>query len=509
MNGIFGMTELALRTALNAQQRDYLNTLNQSADALMRLLNDILDISKIEAGHMELDCAPFDIRDVVVDATRALIVPATRKGLEVNCRIAPDVPSESLGDAGRLRQIIVNLVGNALKFTHEGEIFVDCWVESREPNKLKLHFVVEDTGIGIPADKQKRIFESFSQADVSTTRRYGGTGLGLAISAQLVDLMGGRIWVESQVDKGSAFHFTAEFGISGTRRTTRLSGIRPLNLPLLLIDSHSSHRDVHGELLENLGWQVSRVADGAAARQQLDQAAAAGRPFRAIVLVGLVGRQEQVWHQVRQIAETAGLAAIPIVLILPASEHDHTAEMAKWHIARCVPKPVRQRELQTALLEALGLNNFKPRSQRRASPQPEIKPLRVLLAEDCLVNQEVAVGLLELRGHTVEVAYNGRQAVELLAEHPFDVVLMDVEMPDMDGLEAVRLIRQTEAESGHYTPVIAMTAHAARGCEELCLEAGMDDYISKPVDAKKLYRVVESVSKRAQDVAAMATPGGA
>ncbi len=354
MNGIIGMTELALRTPLNTQQRDYLNSLNQSADALMRLLNDILDISKIEAGRMELERAAFDMRDVVLDAARVIVVPATKKGLELNCRIAPDVPTEAIGDAGRLRQIIINLVGNALKFTSEGEIFVHCWVENRSQSDLELHFAVEDTGIGIPADKRERIFESFSQADASTTRRFGGTGLGLAISAQLVSLMGGRIWVESQVGRGSEFHFTAKFGLSSLRSTSRLSGIGPLNLPLLLIETRSARSDLHVEMLANLGWQVTRVTDGMVASQDLDEAVAAGRPFRAIVIVGLVRTPANTWHQVQQVAEPARRGGVPIVLVLPASENDITAKIAKWNIARCISKPVKQAELQVALLESSG-----------------------------------------------------------------------------------------------------------------------------------------------------------
>ncbi len=506
MNGIIGMTELALRTSLNAQQSNYLNTLNQSADSLMRLLNDILDISKIEAGRMELESAPFDIRDLMVDATRAMGVLATSKGLEVDCRIAPDVPTEALGDAGRLRQIIVNLVGNAMKFTSEGEIFVDCWVENRSRDDLELHFVVEDTGIGIPADKREHIFESFRQADASTTRRFGGTGLGLTISAQLVDLMGGRIWVESQVEQGSAFHFTAKFGMGSTRRTTRLSEIRPLNLPLLLLESGNTRRDTHGEMLLNLGWQVTRATNGEAARQRLEEAAAAGQPFRAIVIVGLVQAPEETWRYVQQVAPAARRADIPIVLVLPTGEDDHTARKAKWNIARCVPKPVRQSELQVALLEALGLDSGKTRAPRRNTPPADTKSLHILLAEDCLVNQEVAVGLLELRGHSVEVVSNGRQAVELMAQKPFDAVLMDVEMPEMDGLQATRQIRQSESATGRHTPIIAMTAHAVRGCQHVCLEAGMDDYISKPVDARKLYRIIDHAVSKCRPPVASVTP---
>ncbi|NLX53565.1 MAG: response regulator [Planctomycetaceae bacterium] len=407
MNGVIGMTELALQTDLNAQQRHYLTTLSQSADGLMCLLNDILDISKIEAGRMELECMPLSVRDVVFGVARIMAIPAEKKGLELICRIAPDVPAELLGDAGRLRQIVLNLVGNAVKFTDQGEVVVDVSVQHQTERAVHLHFTVEDTGIGIAADKQEKIFQSFSQADASTTRRYGGTGLGLAISQQLVSLFGGQLWVESAVGRGSTFHFTV-----------------PLDRPppagsgsVAVLDPHTRSRAVHHELPEDLG---------------------------------------------------------------PHPE------------ARCPGKPVQPAELRAASNGVRGTDDQRPGEVAGVEPAPPRGQYAILLAEDCPVNQEVAVGLLELQGHTVHVVNNGREAVDAARQRPFDLVLMDVEMPEIDGLEATRLIRASEHGTGRHTPIVAMTAHAVTGFEQKCLAAGMDGYISKPIDPQQLYRIMDS-----------------
>ncbi len=495
MNGIIGMSELALKTSLNVQQRNYLNTLSQSADALMRLLNDILDISKIEAGKMELEQMPFDVRDVVLDASRLMIVPTTKKGIEINCRIAPEVPVQVIGDGGRLRQVIVNLVGNALKFTPDGEIFIDCQVERQTPESMVLHFIIEDTGIGIPADKVDHIFESFGQADLSTTRRFGGTGLGLAISAQLVSLMNGRIWVESEPGKGSRFHFLAQFRQAEIRTSTQFARLAPADQPILLVDPDPARRDIYRDMLTFLGWSLTHACDVAAALRHFRQAMEQEKPFAAIVIVGSSRERQATWTCVERLARAVKQVKTPIVMALPRSDQDETARIAKLNISRCVPVLVKPAELQEALFGALGLDQGKPRHRRRGKLCREVKPLRILLAEDCLVNQEVAIGLLELRGHSIEVANNGLEAVALCAEKRFDVVLMDVEMPEMDGLEATRAIRNLETARGQFTPIIAMTAHAVRGFQATCEEAGMDGYIAKPVDAEKLYHIVETAAE--------------
>jgi two-component system sensor kinase len=496
MNGVIGMTELALQTPLNAQQRYYLTTLSQSADSLMHLLNDILDISKIEAGKMELECTRFEIRDVVLDATRVLVVPAAKKGLEILCRVAPDVPAELVGDAGRLRQIVINLVGNATKFTAQGGIVVDVSVEQLSKGSARLHFSVEDTGIGIPADKQERIFESFSQADASTTRRFGGTGLGLAISSQLVNLMGGRIWVDSQEGQGSTFHFTTQFALPPSQPMSRLTcqRVAPSCGHVFLIDAEDRSRAVHRELLESLGWRTTDWSAADALLQHLAQETFDASVRHVIVIVGRIVPTDAVWEDVEQVSRVAESLGYPLVLLLPTEQHDCSARMASFHVAQFLIKPVKPQELHSVLTDVSAVQDDPATGRPLATDARAQRARSVLLAEDCLVNQEVAVGLLELLGHAVRVVNNGREAVEAARQQHFDVVLMDVEMPELDGLEATRLIRDMEVGTGRRTPIVAMTAHAVTGFQQKCLEAGMDDYISKPIDPHKLSRVMEGVS---------------
>ncbi|MHB8953487.1 MAG: ATP-binding protein [Pirellulaceae bacterium] len=501
MNGVIGMTELALQTTLNAQQRYYLTALSQSADALMHLLNDILDISKIEAGKMELEATQFNIRDVVLDATRVTVVPALKKDMEIICRVAPDVPAELIGDAGRLRQIVVNLVGNASKFTIQGEVFVDVTVEQLSNDRVQLHFSVEDTGIGIPADKQERIFESFSQADASTTRRFGGTGLGLAISAQLVNLMGGRIWVDSQEGQGSTFHFTTSFARPPSQRLLprRDRAAQPCHGNVLLIDAHDRSRAVHRELLESLGWHAREWPSVTSLLSHLASAAFDSSVRQVILLVARSGSADGMC-EVAHVAPVAHALDYPLVLLLPPERQETTRQIASS--ARCLTKPVKPQELHSALRDALGIDD---RRATRRPPEIQMQassPRSVLLAEDCLVNQEVAVGLLELQGHCVRVVNNGRQAVDAVRQQVFDIILMDVEMPELDGLEATRLIREMEINLGRRTPIVAMTAHAVTGFQQKCLEAGMDDYLSKPIDPHRLSRIIAEVGQASRAVQA-------
>jgi len=497
MNGVIGMTELALQTDLNAQQRHYLMTLSQSADGLMRLLNDILDISKIEAGRMELECMPLSVRDVVLDAARIMTILAAKKGLELICRIAPDVPAELLGDAGRLRQVVVNLVGNALKFTDQGEIVVDVSVQHQTERAVHLHFAVEDTGIGIAADKQEKIFQSFSQADASTTRRYGGTGLGLTISQQLVSLFGGQLWVESAVGRGSTFHFTVP--LDRPPGCARHVPPPPRCGSVVLLDPHTRSRAVHHELLESLGWRTTSCATAPALRDALAQSTAAADshaaegPVVAVVAVP-VGPTADSWEEVGQVARAAASCRCPLVLLLPADQQEGAIPLSARPVARCLSKPVQPAELRGALNDLRGTDDQRPREVAGVEPALAHGQHAVLLAEDCLVNQEVAVGLLELQGHTVHVVNNGREAVDAARQRTFDLVLMDVEMPELDGLEATRLIRATEHGTGRHTPIVAMTAHAVTGFEQKCLAAGMDGYISKPIDPQQLYRIMDSLA---------------
>ncbi len=495
MNGIIGMTELALNTKLDARQRGYLKTVHQSAASLMRLLNDILDVSKIEAGRMELENIPFDLRDVVLDATRVMAVSAARKGLEVVCRVAPETPWGLCGDGGRLRQIIANLIGNSIKFTEQGEIFINSWVENQTPDHTEMHFTVRDTGIGIPADKHAAIFESFAQADVSTTRRFGGTGLGLSICAQIVKMMGGRIWVESEVGQGATFHFTSVFdtdhavGPPGDRNRI------PAGIPVLLVDSKPTSRDVYHELLQFFRMHVTLAEDAASAARCIDRANAQQLPFQAAMIVGRTDPSKAAWLTAAEIGRRTDCSQLPVVLLVPTGMETPDNTLDQWGPACYVTRPAKCIDLFSALMEAIKPDKADSRIADIEESYRENGSLHILLAEDSEVNQDVAVGLLELQQHTVFVANNGREAVEAMEKEAFDLVLMDVEMPEMDGLEATRKIRAMQQQTGEHTPIVAMTAHAVSGFRDDCADAGMDGFISKPIDPENLFQVVASFSK--------------
>ena len=493
MNGVIGMTELALATDLTPQQRSYLNTVKQSADSLLGLLNDILDFSKIEAGKLELESIEFSPRDTLEDVLQILGVRAAQKGIELAGRIAPEIPDGLRGDPGRLRQIIVNLVGNALKFTERGEVVLEATVASRTADEITLHFQVRDTGIGIPADKQRQLFAAFAQVDSSTTRKYGGTGLGLAITRQLAGLMGGRAWVESEAGRGSTFHFTACFGLlpEGTiRRPASPIGLK--DLPVLVVDDNATNRQICEEILLSWGMKPVAVEGGQEALAELRSATAAGTPFRLILLDSLMPGMDG-FAVATAIKADDTLRGCPILLLSSAGLE---AEAARGvGIARCLTKPVKQSDLLEAIVSALDKGG-----PVAAPPRPAVAPaqarrsLRILLAEDGLVNQQVAVGLLQRAGHSVVVAGNGREALAALERQTFDVVLMDVQMPEMDGLEATRALRAREKESGGLLPVIALTAHAMKGDREDCLEAGMTGYLSKPIQAEALFALMEGLT---------------
>jgi len=492
MNGIMGMTELALRTSLTSEQRGHLNIVRQSADALLRLLNDILDLSKIEAGRMELERIDFDLHELVGDATQVLALPASKKGLELVCRTAPDVPRETLGDPGRLRQIIVNLVGNAVKFTEQGEVFVDVWTEGRVEDDVILHFAVKDTGIGIPQEKRKKIFESFSQADNSTTRCYGGTGLGLAISTQLVAMMGGRIWVDSTPGHGSTFHFTVQLGRADSGEASPAAAVLQ-GTRVLVVDDNSTSRRVYSEVLASHGASVETADSANTARTQLKQAATTGAGFDlAIVDAGLP--DSNALDLVETSRREPGLQDCRFVLLLPAAHPDLSTRCQELGIEFRVTKPAKTSDLIGAACETLGVAEPLEPSIETETEEVGGRPLRILLAEDVPVNQEVAAGLLELQGHEVEVANNGREAVEAIGRRAFDVVLMDIEMPEMDGLQATAVIREMEKDQQTHVPIIAMTAHAVKGFRERCVKAGMDGYIPKPVQPDELYGALNRIS---------------
>lgn len=496
MNGIMGMAELALQTTLTHQQTEYLNIVMQSADALLRLLNDILDFSKVEAGKLELESIDFPLRDSLGDAMHTFGLRAAEKGVELTYLVPPDVPDTLIGDPGRLRQIIINLVGNALKFTEHGEIVVAVTVDVLEESQVDLHFVVSDTGIGIPVEKQKQIFEAFSQADSSTTRRYGGTGLGLTISMQLVKLMGGTLWVESEAGQGSEFHFKVRFGISKDApahawlRLENLAG-----LPVLVVDDNRTNRRILEDVLTNWGMQPTLAADGHAALALMDDAVNRGTPFR-LALLDVMMPDMDGFAVAERIRQDSRLMDCVLVMLSSAGQTENSARCQELGIARYLIKPVKQSDLRATILRVLDTQGEQSLETKPTAIQvaDTWRSRRILLAEDGLVNQQVARELLEARGHQVVVVNNGREAVEALEHGSFDLVLMDVQMPEMDGFEATAAIRQKEQSTGHHMHIVAMTAHAMKGDRERCLKAGMDAYLSKPILSKALYATVEGVA---------------
>jgi PAS domain S-box-containing protein len=499
MNAIIGMTELALDTGLTPEQREYLEMVRDAADALLVIINDILDFSKIEAGKLHLDAAPFPLRDSLEDTMKTLAVRAHKKGLELACHIPPEAPDALIGDAGRLRQVLVNLVGNAIKFTDKGEVVVDVKVESRTAEAIVLHFAVSDTGIGIAPDKQRLVFEAFTQADSSAARRFEGTGLGLAISSQLVALMGGRIWVESEVGKGSIFHFTTRFGLR-LDEVTSVPAEDHMNvhgLPVLVVDDNATNRRILEEMLTNWGMKPTVVESGRAALAEMERRAGAGEPF-ALVLLDAMMPEMDGYALAGRIQGHPELARATVMMLSSAGQPAGAARREELGIAAYLTKPIKQSELLNAILNimdrAAGAGRA-PAILPMPADLPECRrPLHILLAEDNTVNQRLAVRILEKRGHAVTVAGNGREVLAALERAPFDVVLMDVQMPELDGFEATGLLRAQEESTGEHMPIVAMTAHAMKGDRERCLEAGMDDYVSKPLQAKELIRVVEGVA---------------
>jgi CheY-like chemotaxis protein/HPt (histidine-containing phosphotransfer) domain-containing protein len=494
MNGIIGMTELLINTELAPQQREYLHLVEQSADALMRLLNDILDFSKIEAGKLELESIPFQLRDVLGDTLQALTARAVQKNLELAFHIPQDVPDGLIGDPGRLRQIVVNLVGNAIKFTDRGEVVVDVQVESRQPQAVILHVIVRDTGIGIPLEKQSLMFQAFTQADSSMSRRYGGSGLGLAISAQLARLMGGRMWLDSEPGKGSTFHLTAQWGLQPNPApkaepdADMSSSLRAMRV--LIVDDNATNRHILEEMLLQWDMEPLAVEGGLQALSEMERAVAQSRAFRLVLLDAMMPGMDG-FALAEKIAQRPEFAGATLMMLSSAGPSVDAARCRELKLVRCLTKPVKQSTLLDAITAVMG-GTQSQRPIQSDAVAPATRPLRVLLAEDGLVNQKVAVTLLQRRGHRVTVAFNGREAVELWEKEPggFDLILMDVQMPEMDGYEATATIRQREAGGAHI-PIIAMTANAMKGDRDICISAGMDGYVAKPVRAKALYEAIE------------------
>lgn len=503
MNGVIGMTELALDTELNPEQREYLETVKQSADKLLAVIDDILDFSKIEACKLELESVPFRLRDTLDDMVATLAVRAQKKGLELACDVPAGVTDELVGDPGRLRQILINLVGNAIKFTQTGEVVVRVAVKSECETAVRLLFSVRDTGVGIPPEKLETIFQPFEQADGTITRRYGGTGLGLAISTQLAELMGGAILVESKPGGGSTFSFTASFEIGGYAKTP--APVTLHGLPALVVDDNETNRRILEKVLGSWGMLVTTADSGRAALTAIQWAASARKPYR-IALVDSQMPMMDGFALICRLREDSVSTSLPVIMMTSASQPGDAARCRELGVAAYLTKPVRQSQLLEAILATLGIAGteiaFQPIITRLA-PSAQKRSLHILLAEDNLINQKVAQRVLEKWGHSVRTVNDGKKALDILESQSFDMVLMDVEMPELDGLQATAVLRKREQGTGRRVPVVAMTAHAMKGDRERCLAAGMDGYVSKPVRATDLYDVMESLtSPRETDAAA-------
>jgi len=536
MNAIIGMSELLSQTSLSREQRDFLELVREAADSLLRLLNDILDFSKIEASKLELESIPFSLRDCIGRTGQTLSLRAAQKGLELVCRVAPDIPDRLVGDPGRLRQILINLIGNSLKFTEVGEVLVDVsldrsddaspWEPEPTPGEasasadarelptpphdseeasnaegdasacpIRLRFSVRDTGIGIPKDKQAYVLQAFAQADASTTRRFGGTGLGLTISSELAKLMGGDLWLESEVGVGTTFYFTAEFGVAkhqGVAQNGMLTSLT--DLPVLVVDDNATNRRILQEVFTAWRLRPTVVDGGPRALEELDRAAALGLPYRLAILDCMMPDMDG-FELAEKIRQQFGDEDLRLIILSSASRLGDSELCQRVGVSRYLTKPVIQSELLDAILQVMQVVDEDEPSQR--ADLPACPPLRVLLAEDGLANQVVARGLLQAAGHDVVIAADGREAVQRWSSEPFDVILMDMHMPEMDGLEATREIRRLEAQrSLRRTPIVAITAAAMSEDTRLCLDAGMDAFLSKPVQGNLLYETLARLAER-------------
>ncbi len=492
MNGIIGMTELTLGTTLNAPQREYLEAVMESAGSLLAVINDVLDFSKIEAGKMELSGVAFDLVELVEQTVRGLALRAHQKRLELVLRIEPDVPSHVIADPVRLRQVLVNLVGNAIKFTEQGEVLVEVSRGAPASDREELHFTVHDTGIGVPATKRQSIFEAFTQADGSMTRNYGGTGLGLAIASKLIELMEGRMWVESEEGQGSRFHFTLRYSVAEGPAEPRVEAPGALQgLDVLAVDDNAINRRVIEEMLEAEGMRVETVESGEAALALLRARQAGGRPFQLAILDAQMPAMDG-FTLAELILNNSGLCR-PVVMMLSSADLSGDVPRCRQLGISChITKPVSRAALKEAVLRALSSAPAE-RPRPEEEPSASLRGLAILLAEDNLVNQKLATRMLEKRGHRITTVSNGREAVEAIAVNRFDLVLMDVQMPEMDGWTATEEIRKRERGSNTHIPILALTAHAMKDYEDRCYQAGMDGFVTKPFEPAQLFEAVESV----------------
>lgn len=503
MNGIMGMTELALQADPAPELREYLEVVRNSAESMMTVINDILDFSKIEAHRIDIEQVGFDLRETVHETVSLLAIRAQEKGVELAYQIPAEVPGFVSGDPGRLRQILTNLVSNAVKFTETGEVVLT--IERVDPgtSEARLRYTVRDTGIGIPRVKQDLIFDPFAQADGSATRRFGGTGLGLAISARLVELMGGKILVSSRPGQGSTFSFSLPL-----REAAEKSGIAPPvdleeihGLPVLIVDDNATNRRILMEILSNWEMVPAEAAGGAEALKKMHRARKSGRPFRLVLLDANMPEMDG-FSFAENVLEDTDLSGAIIMMISSAGLRGDAARCRKLGISAYMSKPVKQSSLLDAIMLTLGSAKH-PRKDAplitRHSMRAARRPIRILLAEDNPINQKVTARILEKEGHTVQLAPNGRAAIAAAAKGGLDLILMDIQMPEMDGIQATAAIRAREEREGGHIPIVAMTAHAMKGDRERCLSAGMDSYISKPVKPLELVALTRKIASEPSD----------
>ena len=498
MNGVLGMIDLALETDLTPEQQEYLNTAKISAESLLAVINDILDYSKVEAGKLVLENVEFHLADTLEQAVRVVAPAAQQKQLELACLLEPHAPARVFGDPIRLKQILTNLLGNALKFTERGEVVLEARVnepgtaEAGEGGRATVRFTVRDTGIGIASEKHQLIFQPFVQSDSSTTRRYGGTGLGLTITARLVEMMGGKIWVESRAGHGSSFHFTIPFAVAARAEPREAMPVTLTGISALVVDDNATSRGLLDTMLRQWGMRPT-LADGSrAALEAVHEANTRGSAFPLILVDGHMPDMDG-FTLVELLQQRGEIGTSALILLTSAGRRGEAARCRSLPLAAYLSKPVRRAELLEAILRALGQapqSRNAPGLVPRHMPPERRRALRVLLVEDNAINQKLGVRILENYGHCVSIASNGEEALETLRSNPFDVVLMDLQMPKMDGFETTRTIRDRERGSGRHQPIIAMTACAMTGDEQKCLSAGMDGYVSKPIRRDELIRAI-------------------